>query len=651
MIGMDLSMLDFHIGCTGARIGLLVSVVLSTLMIGCGGGGGGGSSACPAGFLTCNDSSGGGTTTTPTTATQLSLVVDTPSIQTDGSAVVTVSATLKDSKNAVVPGVMVNFSADSGTLSAASATTNADGVAAITFNSNDNKTNRTVGLTAQSGMLSSKASIAVQGTSVHFGGDTSAVIGKSASLSVALLDGANKAVAFQDVKLVSRLGNPVPAQITTDVDGKATIVFSPSIAGADAITATALGAVLTQEVVISSIDFSFSFPAVGATVTVEECSPVRVRLTGATVSSARFTVSRGIVYPTSACAVGGAVQSVSFSGGVATAYVKSSSAGAGTVYADISEGGSVARTSLPIKFLATVPNNVVIQSDPSVVFVNGSAAITALVRDAAGNPVSGREVNFSAPSGGGVPDPTSAFTNDAGVASSTFKADSTISGKDSVQIKASVVGALVEATTKLTVGGKAVNIVIGTDNEIVLLENPPRFRKIWGVVVSDPASGPIKNQVVTISLRGTQFDKGWYSLQEDAEGTKKWVSQIVGVCPAEDANNNGVVEDGEVGDQDQDGFLEPNGAAIVRSSSNTGGVTATVTTDESGAAAFWVEYLRNYGSWAKVELKATANVAGTNSSAVRSFYLPVPSSELTSPLTPPSFVVSPFGENVGCNSH
>jgi hypothetical protein len=43
----------------------------------------------------------------------------------------------------------------------------------------------------------------------------------------------------------------------------------------------------------------------------------------------------------------------------------------------------------------------------------------------------------------------------------------------------------------------------------------------------------------------------------------------LGVCPAEDANNNGFVESGEVGDLDND-VLEPNGAAIVRSLTSTG---------------------------------------------------------------------------------
>jgi hypothetical protein len=75
-----------------------------------------------------------------------------------------------------------------------------------------------------------------------------------------------------------------------------------------------------------------------------------------------------------------------------------------------------------------------------------------------------------------------------------------------------------------------------------------------------------------------------------------------------------------------------------------------VTTDDSGAAEFWVEYPRDYASWAKVELTATATVAGKNSSASRSFYLPVPSSEVTDVTTTPSFYLSPFGKLSSCYS-
>jgi len=467
-------------------------------------------------------------------------------------------------------------------------------------------------------------------------------------MTVTLLDGAGKAVVLRDIVLTSKLGNPVPPSVKTDTNGQASVSFTAVLAGADTITASALGAVLTQGLAISAVDFAFASPAADSVLPIGTCQPVKVQLNGVSAPEAVFSVSRGKVFGAANCSGSGSdLQTVAFSGGSATAYVMSSSAGSATVLAELSGGGVAGRASLPIKFVATTPSKVIVQSDPSVVAVNGSSSITALVKDVAGNPVSGATVVFAA-SGGGVPSPTTAVTNDAGVATTTFKADSTISGKDSVVITASVPGGPSESST-LTVAGKAVNIVIGTDNKIVMVEGPPRYRKVWGGLVSDPASGPIRNQTVTVSLRGVEFKKGEYAVVE-VDQVKKWVMQPLGVCPAEDANNNGFVESGEVGDLDGD-LLEPNGAAIVRSLTSTGGLSATVTTDDSGAAEFWVEYARDYASWAKVELMATATVAGKNSSASRSFYLPVPSSEVNDVTTTPSFYLSPFGKLPSCYLH
>lgn len=625
---------------------LVVSLATAFVVTGCGGGGGSSTNCLP--YQTSTECSTGTTTTTTQTATQLSLTVDSPSIQTNGSSSVNVYATLKDDKNAVVSGASVAFVADSGTISAASATTTTSGVASITFNSNDDQTNRTVTITATSGTLTQTTTIVVQGTHIGFGGDTSAVVSKTASMSVTLLDGAGTAIANRLVKLTSKLGNAIPSSVTTDSNGQATITFVPTIAGTDTITASALGAVLTQDIVISAVNFAFTSPAADSSINVNQCYPVTAQLLGATATGAIFTVSRGLVYTDSGCSSGSSSQTIAFSSSLATAYVKSPSAGGATVYADLSGSSSAAKTSLAVKFVATVPNTVIVQGDPSVVMVGGSSSITAYVQDVSGNPVSGQTVIFSAPNGGGVPNPTTAVTNDSGKASTTFNADSTISGKDSVELVATVAG-VAPASALLTVAGSAVNIVIGTDNIVTLLDGPPRYRKEWGVLVSDPASGPIKNQVVTISLRGILFDKGYYDIPT---GATKWTKVITySGCPAEDGNNDGVIQSGELGDLDGDGVFEPNGAAIVRAPTSTGGLSATVTTDESGAAMFYVEYLREYASWAGVELTATAAVSGKNSSASRSFYLPVPASELLDKDVSPSFAESPFGWQPSCTAH
>ena len=653
-----------NLSIAGARLRLRVSasVLLTFALASCGGGGGGGNSCLSyiPGTSTCA-SNGSGSGTATQTATQLGLTVDAPTIQTDGSSFVTLTATVKDSKNAVIPGVEVSFSVDSGTISAPSALTNSSGVATITFNSNGNKANRTVNFTVTTGSLPPQAiSVDVVGTRIGIGGDISSVLGKPVSMSVMLMDGGGKPISGRDVSLSSDLGNPLPASVRTDANGQATVAFTPTRAGIDTIRATALGAALSQSLAVSAVDFSFVSPSVDAQVDVGECRAVSVQLNGATAPQAVFSVSRGLVYPTSLCNSGSSsALPVAFSGATATAYVKSPSAGTASVQAELSGGASAARASLPVKFIATLPDKVIVQGDPSVVIVGGVSNVTALVKDIDGNPVAGKTVVFSAPVGGGVPNPTTAITNDSGIASTTFIADASISAKDSVQVKASVTTGSVtlDGFARLTVAGRAVNVTIGSDNNIVLLENPPRYRKVWGVQVSDPAGGPSKGQVVTISLKGVAFRKGDYRVQvvkinpSDISGVIKWV-QFSSECPAEDRNNNNIVDvaDGD-DDADGDGVLEPNGAALVRSLTATGGLSATVTTDDSGSAEFWVEYLRDYGSWAKVELNATATVSGQQGTAARSFYLQVPSSEVNDSTNSPAFQLSPFGQASSCNLH
>ncbi|WP_374243962.1 Ig-like domain-containing protein [Zoogloea sp.] len=651
-----------------------MALAAALALAGCGGGGGGSSTNCMPYQTSTSCTSGGGTTTTPTqTATQLSLTVDSPAILTNGSATVSVSATLKDDKNAVVPGATVSFRADSGTISAYSAVTDSSGVASITFNSNAEKANRLVTLTASSGSLSQSTVVQVRGTRIGFGGDTTAIVGRVASMTVTLVDGANKAIAYQTVALTSKLGNILPPSVTTDANGQAVISYNPTVAGTDTITASALGATLTQDVVISSVvDFVFTSPSADSSVNVNQCMPVSVALSGQAATGVMFTVSRGQVYANSACSSGSDSQVVPFSGSSATAYILSPNAGAATVYAQLTGSTSVAKTSLSVKFVATVPSTVVVQADPSVITVGGSSSVTAIVRDANSNPVAGRQVVFSAPDGGGTPTPNTAVTNDSGIATATFNADASASGKDSVRVMASVPGAtpaVSPAVTTLTVAGSAVSIVIGTDNQVVALDDPPRYRKVYGVMVSDSASGPIKNQTVTISLRGIYFRKGCFlspnagtgstctytatSSSSSGTGSTRWVEYYPptqSICPSEDANNNGVVETGEIGDADGDGLLEPDGVAIVRSPTSSGGLSATVTTDASGVAAFYVEYLREYANWAAVELKATAAVAGKNSVGIRNFWLAVPASELLDKDVSPSFQYSPFGVQSGCSS-
>ena len=622
-----------------ALAGLLAGT--SLVLVGCGGGGGGGSSACTT-FPNCSSSGGDSTSS----ATQMTLMVSSASLQTDGSSTITVTATLKNSTNAIVSGQAVRFSASSGTLSADSATSGSAGTAVVTLNSNDNKTNRTITITATSGSLTKTVQVAVQGTTLGFGGDTSAVLGTPTTMSVNVLDGANKAVANQIVTLSSAAGNPVPTTATTNSTGTATFSFTPQVAGNDTITASALGVSLTQSLAVSAMNFTITSPSATASYAVSTCQPVTAYLASGTTANVKFATTRGSIYASSvACAAGGGGTSVDVtptstsSSSTATAYVKSATVGDAQVTATATDNngvtGSAKRT---LNFIATTPSQIQVQSSSSVLAVNGSASVTALVRDANGNPVYNQTVQFSAPNGGGSPSPAEATTNASGVATTTFTADATTSGFSSVVVRAELKSnSSIYATSTLTVAGLATNVVLGTDGLVVLLSDPVKYRLAWTAVISDSAGAPIPNQQVVASIRGVRFAKGQYTAT-----TSGWSVASALVCPAEDANNNGVVDSGEVGDVDGDGVLEPNGAATVHIPNAS---TSSATTDASGNATFYVDYLPSYAGWVAVELKVTAVVSGSNAVASQVFWLNTPASAINNTSVSPAFQYSPFGTN------
>ncbi|MCB1908791.1 MAG: Ig-like domain-containing protein [Rhodocyclaceae bacterium] len=621
----------------------LAITLLATGLVACGGGGGGGDTC-----IGCPLDDG-----TPTaTGTTLTLIVSSPTLATDGADRVTVRATVKDASNAAVPDQEVRFSADSGTLSAPSAVTDAQGVAEVEFNSDDNKANRPARIEAFHGSLSADTEISVSGTTLSFGGDLAGVIGQSVNMVVSLADAGGAVIANSAISLSSQLGNPVPASVTTNAQGQAAFSFVPTIGGSepDVISASALGARSSQAVSISSVNFRFDSPTSGSTIPVSSaggCQLVVLSLSGFSATELTVTNPRGTVHPDNACAQGNSPSlTVPLSNGTASAYVKAPSAGNANLLATATDGTTNASTTTTVSFIAVLPASVSIQGTPTTVAPTGSSNITALVKDAEGNPVAGKTVTFSAPNGGGSPSPAQAITDEAGRALTVFTADPSISGKDSVILSALVVGTSVSGQTELTVAGNAVNIVIGTDNTISAIE-PVSFRKRFVALVGDTAGNPVPNQTVTISLNFGNFRKGFYEVVTGAQ--PPWRQVVMDTCGPEEPNNNGIVDDAEIGDIDGDGVFEPNGAAIVRPIDGaSGGSTVTIVTDDAGASEFWVEYPRNYATWAQVVIVATAVVAGNNSVASSTMYVPVSADELSDESIAPSPVISPFGVNAGC---
>lgn len=569
----------------------------------------------------------------------MSLYFDTPQLVSDGRSTVVVTAEVRDATtNAALVDEPVTFSVDSGRISVGSAKTDASGSATTAFDSNNDKSNRTVTVTARAGSATVTASLKVIGTTILFGGSPSGIAGKPTEVVISVLDGGSNKVAGAVVALSATGGVLDVSSVTTDSAGSAKVQLTPSAGVATAsLTASALGAANTRSLTVSGVDFAFQPHA--AKVNIDTCTPLKVDLIGA-AGPVGFGTTRGTVHADAGC-TGAATNltGIALNGTTATVYVKSSKAGATSVTAFT----GTATTVTTFDYVSATAASIQLSASPTTVAIGGSTEVRALVRDAKGNPVENQQVFFSSP--GASPSPLTATTNSSGVAVSRFTADQVPSGQAEVDLKAELPGTPLSSITKLTISGSPVQIAIGLDDKIEVVDSPPGYRYKLAVSVKDSNGSPVPGQVVTMSLNTPKFRKGYY-----VSVTEGWRQvRTVEECPAEDTNGNGVAGPGEPGDVDNDGILDPqNGTTIRAKDTAVVGNTFNVTVGSDGRAEIWLEYLKSEASWIYVDISASAFASGQNAVAHSLFWTSVPASAVSSKESTPAFVDSPFGLSGSC---
>lgn len=602
-----------------------VAFALIAALSACGGGGGSSGS----------NGSGNGGTTTPAAAS-IEVLTSAATLASGDSAGLTVTAVVKDASNNAIPSQPIAFSASSGTLASVEAQTGTDGRATATLTAGTDRSNRNVDIIVTSGSIKQNATVPVTGTTLTASGATSLLAGASTSFAVSVRDSAGVAIAGAAVTATSSLGNTVGATgATTDANGSATLNYVAARGGSDTLSIRAAGASQILAVNVSSVDFSFPSPAANTAVEVNTSRSVTVRYLSAGAGVAGKTISfgttRGSVTPT---------QAVTDASGSATVQVTSPSVGIATVSARVDDS---ATATLPLNFVATTAASVVLQSSAAALAPNaaGSTAsqieLRAVVRDAAGNAVSGKTVFFTAVqdlSNGSIKTGT-AVTDANGLATDIFIAGPAATAANGVQIRATVADTAITALTSLTVSSRALFIAFGANNTIEKLSTT--YRKTFSVQVSDANGAPVPNQRLTLSYWAPIYEKG--QLFFDKDGTPpSWKANATVACVNEDANRNGVLDAGE--DRSGDGRLTPGLPATIS--------PATVTTDATGSAEFTLTYGQQYANWIYFDLTAQATVAGTESSALFGFAASAPASDMTSADVPPASSVSPFGSVLSC---
>lgn len=602
----------------------LSGLLLAAALAACGGGGG-----SPGG----TPSNPGGGTTAPVPAS-IEVLTLSPELTSAPNSSLTFVVVAKDANNQAIPNQTVTFSATSGNLTgslpAPAQGANGEPITSVSLTPGADRSNRTITVTVSAGGVSRQITVPVVGTSVAISGDSSMLVGGQTTLTARAVDSAGQPIPNATLTVSSSRGNSLSAtSLTTNSQGAATVTYRGTNAGQDTITVTGLGATSSTSILVSSDEFRFESPSASSSIMVGATQTVTVRsLVGGVPQVGQpvtFSTTRGTITPAS---------TTTDSTGRASAVISSSSSGPASIVAQVAS----AQVTLPVSYVATVASTLVLQANPGALAPNSAGSTTnqstliATVRDASGNPVSGRTVNFTAltdPSNGTI-SPGTATTDAAGNAQAQFIAGPIATANNGVQLQATVAGTSISGTAVLTVNSQALFISIGTGNVISNFD-PQTYEKEFSVYVTDANGAPAGNRVVNLEILPYEYLKG------SLVYLTQWTYDLptISVCNNEDTNRNGILNAGE--DFNGNGRLEPGIPVIV--------VPGSVTTSNAGLATFRIRYGENFSLWVRAEITARASVGGTESTKSLRLTLPASSEDLSNENVPPASVVSPFGIN------
>ena len=564
----------------------------------------------------------------------LTLLTSSPQMPSDGAGNATITALARDINNNVMEGVPVLFTSDSGSLVITQpATTDINGQLTATLSTAGDRTNRTITVTGTADMIQSTVTVNVIGTTLTLNGPANLPLGDVGSYNIVLTDAGNNGIGGVSVAITA--GNTISATpLTTDADGLASFDLTASAGGADTVEAQGLGLIASQALTVSADVFSFTAPAAATEIPLNTNQSVTVnwQQSGAAVvgqpisfSSTRGTVSASPVNTDAS--------------GNASITVSANNAGPAVITA---ANANNTITQLVVEFVATQADTVELQANPRTVAPQEQSAITALVRDPAGNLVKNQVVNFTLTDvTGGSLSVAQAITNSQGRAQTFYTASTQTSASGGVQIDATVQGTLVTDTVSLTVAQRALFLSIGTGNSIEE-PNDAQYRVEFAVQVTDSQGAGVAGATVQVNVLSEQYMKGW---REFPLGGNGWITVVSAVCLDEDVDRDGVLDVGE--DFNSSGLLEAGNIATVAVQGAGGG---TFTSDANGFGLVDLFYPQEFAGYVSVTMEATASVQGTEFAESTTFTLTGSSSDFNNQNIAPPGIVSRFGTGTLCSN-
>jgi Bacterial Ig-like domain (group 1) len=612
------------------KTGILSALLALAALAGCGGDDSFGTPAGPGG---------------PAAVGSLTLITSSPSVPSDGTTQVQISAFVRDANNNFLKSVPVIFSASSGGLLITQGTTDVNGLATATLSSAGDPSRRTITVTALAANQTKTVNVDVTGTTLTVQGPNSLTLSQQGTYTVTLVDSGNHPVANQTVTVASARTNTLSASsVITGANGTATFRLTAANGGTDTVTVTSLGLTATQAIAVNSDNFTITSPAAGTEVTLGASQPIVVRwlVNNAPVVGqlVNFSTTRGTLSAASA---------TTNASGDATVSVSANNAGGAVV----SAAASTSTAQVAIEFVATTATQIEVQPSVFTLATGQTSNITAVVRDASGNLVKSKTVVFTLDDvTGGTLSVGSTVTDSQGRAQTVYTAGSTTSANEGVKITATVQGTAIAKTVALTVARREVFISIGTGNELSE-PNTAQYKIEYVVQVTDSNGNGVANVPVSLRLLTDAYYKGfrvvagsgWTTSYTVPAGSPGTLNATQG-CQDEDTlgvvsfQRNGILDAGE--DYNSNNRLDAGNIATVTPSN--------AVTDVNGFVVVNVFYPQEYAYYLDVSLSASSTVQGTEYVRTSKFKVPGIATDFNSVNTGPPGPVSPFGRATSCSS-
>jgi hypothetical protein len=581
----------------------------------------------------------------------LLLTTDSGTLLSTAGSQVSVTATVLDSSNNVVPGITVDLKADTGSLTVANRVTDAQGKVTGTLGIGNDATTRVIKVTATVQNAAPVTTLVnVSGNKLSISAAPSINVGNSADVTVKLVDSAGNALANKPVTF-SAVTNTVAVKgggdAVTSSTGQLVLTYTAGGGKSDVITVKAMGETTAFAITINASTFAVKVldtdGNVEASALIGGCQRVAIS-GGPDPGSVIVSSSRGTVYSNAKCTaeLNGAM---ALAGGAATAYVNATGPGVATLTA--LAGAITAQTDL--EFIAPLTNfaTISVQADPAVVAANTAGStvqqstLRALVRDgtALNNLVKNAPVSFSIltdPSGGSLTQPALVNTGSDGSATVSYIAGTTATPLNGVQIRAKLEGGSnASALVGMTVAQKSLFISAGTGNTLAV-PNSALYQADYAVIVTDAAGNPVRDVKLTASVLPTTYYKGRLTF---VQPLGPWDFAFTPTaCPNEDLNGNGSLDPNE--DTNHNGALDP-GIPVT--------VTTNVTTDATGRAIVSLTYPKDRARWLDVNLTIRGQTSGTESVYTGLVHLQGLASDYTAAGVTPPGAFSPYGVAAVCS--